>query len=154
MSDEETSEDKRQASRRSEKMRSRLSVGHEESQTEQTSQIQQEEQKEQAPQEQQESQITQEPKEAQVQQKQQTPVTERKHATFYLGENLLRELDRGGEQASWKFEDEYGVELEKNRHIRPLVIQLGLQQLQDMNAKDINNVLEESDNIDDASQSD
>jgi hypothetical protein len=86
----------------------------------------------------------------QTQQRTQVPVTERPHDTYYLPEDLRRELKRVGTMASLEFEGEYGVELEKNRHIRPLMLYLGMQRLEEMSPETIHETLTESDLLDTA----
>ncbi|MCU4744489.1 hypothetical protein [Natronoglomus mannanivorans] len=79
----------------------------------------------------------------------QAPVTDREHATFYLREDLRDELRRTRKQIELDLDIEYGVEPEKNRHIRPLMLYLGAKQLQDMDATEISDVLNTTDILDD-----
>lgn len=103
-------------------------------QTQQMGQSQQTEQEEQTP---------------QTQQAPQTPVTERNHDTFYLTDALRRELRTAGKQASLYHEMEFETELEKNRHLRPLILRLGMERLAEMDADEIRTRLESDDLLDD-----
>lgn len=118
MTDGESEEDTRRVKDRSEQLKNRFSAGSDTTQS-----------------------TDQDPTE--TSQTGQTTVKSRKHATFYLDEELLTELERAGQQASWRYEDAYGSTLEKNRHLRPLVIRLGLQELQELDAEAIREALEE-----------
>jgi len=77
------------------------------------------------------------------------PIKERTHETFYLRDDLRRELRRISGQASLDFEMQFDTELEKNRHLRPLLLHLGAKELESMNSEDIENVLNETEILDD-----
>ena len=68
-------------------------------------------------------------------------VTERRHATFYLRDDLRTELRRVRKQLELDFDMAYDYELEKNRHFRPLLLYLGAQQVKEMDATEIKNIL-------------
>ena len=78
----------------------------------------------------------------------QQPIKDRTHETFYLRDDLRRELRQISGQSNLDFEFEYGVELEKNRHLRPLLLYLGAKQMEEMNATDIKDVLDSTDILD------
>ena len=77
------------------------------------------------------------------------PIKERTHETFYLRDDLRRELRRISGQASLDFEMQFDTELEKNRHLRPLLLHLGAKELESMNSEDIENALNETEILDD-----
>jgi hypothetical protein len=79
------------------------------------------------------------------------PIKERTHETFYLREDLRRELRRITGQASLDFEMEYNAELEKNRHLRPLLLHLGAKKLEEMEPEEIENALNETEILDNVS---
>jgi hypothetical protein len=76
------------------------------------------------------------------------PIKERTHETFYLREDLRRELRRISGQANLDFEMEFNTELEKNRHLRPLLLHLGAKQLENMTPEEIENALDETNILD------
>ena len=76
------------------------------------------------------------------------PIKERTHETFYLRDDLRRELRRISGQASLDFEMKFDTELEKNRHLRPLLLHLGAKQLEDMDPEAIKSVLNDTDLLD------
>jgi len=98
-----------------------------------------------------ESQTTQTPVESQTKSE---SITNRNHSTFYLRDDLMKELRQTRKQLELDVEIEYGIELEKNRHIRPLLLYLGAQQVQDMDATDIIDVLNTTDVLDNVDISD
>lgn len=83
----------------------------------------------------------------------QQPIKERTHETFYLRNDLRHELRRITGQANLDFEMAYGIELEKNRHLRPLLLYLGAQKLDDMAPEDVRDVLENTDVLDEVDTS-
>ena len=141
MSDDgdEEQEDTRRTKDRSEKFRSRLS-----------GQREQGEQRPQAEQTTQEDVEDEAAQRTQREQAEQTPVTDRRHATFYLAEDLHKRLDRGGKRVSLDYEMEFDAELGKNRYLRPLMLYLGLERLQEMDPEEIRNILDETGVLDDA----
>lgn len=84
----------------------------------------------------------------QTEQEPQTPVTERNHSTFYLRDDLNEEIRRVRKQLELDFDMEYGFEIEKNRHFRPLLLYLGAQQVKDMDATEVKDVLDTTDVLD------
>ena len=78
----------------------------------------------------------------------QQPIKDRTHETFYLRDDLRRKLRQISGQSNLDFEFEYGVELEKNRHLRPLLLYLGAKQMEEMSATDIKDVLDSTDILD------
>lgn len=84
----------------------------------------------------------------QTSQTQQTPVTDRNNATFYLSDELLTEIRRVTKQTELDVDVEYDTELEKNRHLRPLLLYLGAQQLTVMDAEDVVTMLDTTDVLD------
>lgn len=77
-------------------------------------------------------------------------MTDRRHATFYLSEDLHKRLNRGGKRVSLDYEMEFDAELGKNRYLRPLMLYLGLERLQEMSPEEIRDVLNEIDVLDEA----
>ncbi len=78
----------------------------------------------------------------------QQPIKDRTHETFYLRDDLRRELRRISGQSNLDFELEYDIELEKNRHLRPLLLYLGAKRMEEMDATDIKDVLDSTDILD------
>lgn len=85
---------------------------------------------------------------SQTQQTSQLPLTERTHSTFYLRDDLQAELRQVRKQLELDVDLEYGIELEKNRHIRPLMLYLGAKQLEEMDAEDVAETLDSTDVLD------
>jgi len=88
------------------------------------------------------------PQAEQASQTEQEPVTNREHSTFYLDEDLLSLLRRRRMEMNLKLDEEYGFEPEKNRHFRPLLLYLGVKQLEEMSATDIIDALDTTDILD------
>lgn len=78
-----------------------------------------------------------------------TPINERETVLFYLGNELANELDIVEDEIQLTYKREYGVELELNRHIRPLVLRYGIETVVDMGAEKIRNTLQEDGKLDD-----
>jgi len=80
------------------------------------------------------------------------PLKDRNHDTYYLLEDLADELDFRLDEVNLDLQREYGADakLEKNRHWRPLVLALGLDALEDMDAEDVREFLDDHDLLDDA----
>jgi hypothetical protein len=76
------------------------------------------------------------------------PLKNRWHANFYLTDGFKQELLITRQRVDISFVEEYGVELGTNRHFRPLILWLGIQQVQDMDATEIARVLETTDVLD------
>lgn len=85
---------------------------------------------------------------SQTKQTSQSPLTERTHSTFYLRDDLQAELRQVRKQLELDVDLEYGIELEKNRHIRPLMLYLGAKQLEDMDTEDVAEMLDTTDVLD------
>lgn len=85
---------------------------------------------------------------SQTKQTSQSPLTERTHSTFYLRDDLQAKLRQVRKQLELDVDLEYGIELEKNRHIRPLMLYLGAKQLEDMDTEDIAEMLDTTDVLD------
>lgn len=85
---------------------------------------------------------------SQTKQTSQSPLTERTHSTFYLRDDLQAELRQVRKQLELDVDLEYGIELEKNRHIRPLMLYLGAKKLEDMDATDVAEMLDTTDVLD------
>ena len=81
-------------------------------------------------------------------------ISNRNHSTFYLRDDLMKEMRQVRKQLELDVEMEYGVEMEKNRHIRPLLLYLGAQQVQEMDATEIIDLLNTTDVLDDVDISD
>lgn len=78
-----------------------------------------------------------------------TPISERETVLFYLRDELTDKLDLVEDEVRLTYKREYGVELELNRHIRPLVLRFGIETVVEMDAKDIRDTLRENDVLDD-----
>ena len=78
----------------------------------------------------------------------QQPIKDRTHETFYLRDDLRQELRRVTGQTNLDFDLKYGTELEKNRHLRPLLLYLGAKQMEEMNITDIKDILDNTDILD------
>jgi hypothetical protein len=76
------------------------------------------------------------------------PIKERTHETFYLRDDLRREIRRTSGQANLDFEMAFNTELEKNRHLRPLLLYLGAKELEAMEPAEIKDTLLETDLLD------
>lgn len=73
-----------------------------------------------------------------------TSVKEERTGTYmYLPETQTKELRRLYNILKAKYEVEYDGEFEKNRHFYPLVIQYGLEQLEEMDDSEIRRRVEE-----------
>jgi hypothetical protein len=70
---------------------------------------------------------------------------EREGKMLYLTPSLGSELSQMHKRLSLAYEDEYGAELEKNRHTYPLVIKYGLEGLDGLDGEDIRERLEKLD---------
>lgn len=62
------------------------------------------------------------------------PLGERSQILFYLTEGQADRLDLVTDEVQLNCKREFGVELEKNRHVRPLVLALGLERVEEMDA--------------------
>ncbi|WP_153952921.1 hypothetical protein [Halosegnis longus] len=77
------------------------------------------------------------------------PVTQRNHSTFYLSDEILNALDGSRKELEYLASNEFpDLDLEKNRHLRPLVILLGIEQLEEMDIEDVIDRLESDDRLD------
>ena len=156
-SDDSEDEDKDRAqrvrdrrSRRGRDSRGRGSDDEDEEQTSSTSQTEQTESAEQRSSADTTSQMSQTQSDTTDDQSlDEQPIKERTHETFYLRDDLRRELRRISGQASLDFEMQFDTELEKNRHLRPLLLHLGAKELESMNSEDIENALNETEILDD-----
>lgn len=71
-------------------------------------------------------------------------VKERQTGTYmYLPDGQVKDLRRVYNVLKAEYEYEYDESFEKNRHFYPLVVQLGLDQLQDMDAATVRDRLED-----------
>lgn len=78
-----------------------------------------------------------------------TPLSEKANVLFYLSEGQADDLDLVEQTVALDVKRELGVELEKNRHIRPLVLHFGLERLQDLSPEEIHGLLTETDYVED-----
>lgn len=65
--------------------------------------------------------------------------------TFYLDDELSNRLNRLYKKLDWQLADEHDVTLSKTRHYYPLVVWLGLEQLESLDSKEIKERLEDRD---------
>lgn len=80
-----------------------------------------------------------------------TPLSEKKQVLFYLSEEQSSTLDLVEQTVALEAKRDLGIELEKNRHIRPLVLHFGLDRLQDLSAEEIRDLLEETEHVENPS---
>lgn len=78
-----------------------------------------------------------------------TPLSEKKQVLFYLSETQSSTLDLVEQTVALDVKRELDIELEKNRHIRPLVLHFGLDRLQELSAEEIRDLLEETEHVED-----
>jgi hypothetical protein len=81
------------------------------------------------------------------------PVTDRRHATFYLTDSLHQLLERTFHELQGDLKSRYDspIEIEKNRHFRPLMLYLGAQQLKRMETEEVVETLDSVELLDTAS---
>jgi hypothetical protein len=84
-----------------------------------------------------------------------TPLKERTHATYYLLDALTEDVDIRLDELNLELKRDHGPEatLEKNRHWRPLLIDLGLEAVAEMDPDEVRERLDETDRLDDAPRS-
>ncbi|WP_058997728.1 hypothetical protein [Haloarcula sp. CBA1127] len=114
------------------------------SQSQQTSQEQQTGSADSESVEQQESQKSQ-----RQQRPEEQPVTERRHDTYYLRDDLRKEVNRLTVGTFAEVEATHGVDLDTNRHRRPLLLLLGAERLAEMDDDEILSKLVDEDVLDD-----
>ena len=72
------------------------------------------------------------------------PIKEKQTGTYmYLPDSQVKELRRQYNILKAEYEFEYDEEFEKNRHFYPLLIQCGLEQLQELEVEEIRARLDE-----------
>lgn len=98
--------------------------------------------------EEQDEQDKQDEKGEQGEQEKLAPVTEREHDTYYLSKELRAELRRVGARFQLEYEAERDASLEKNRHIRPAMLYLGAQRLQEMSPDEFDELSQRVDVLD------
>lgn len=76
------------------------------------------------------------------------PITDRQHTTFYLSDALRTELTDARVSMEYELQREYGFEMEKNRHFRPLALYLGARKIKTMSAEEIADILDTTDVLD------
>lgn len=69
--------------------------------------------------------------------------TEWNTSTFYLDDELSSRLNRLYKKLDWQLADEYDVSLSKTRHYYPLVVQLGLEELDSLDSSEVKERLED-----------
>lgn len=76
-----------------------------------------------------------------------TTMSERANVMFYLSDKQAEELSLVEDQVRLEVKREFGEELEKNRHIRPLALRHGIDKLESMDATEIRDALREADDL-------
>lgn len=71
--------------------------------------------------------------------------TEWNTSTFYLDDELSGRLNRLYKKLDWQLTDEYDMSLSKTRHYYPLVVQLGLEELDSLESSEVKERLEDLD---------
>ena len=81
----------------------------------------------------------------------QQPLKDLENVSFYVTEAFKEEaLGLTQDMVNVKYRQEFGQTLEKNREFRPLLLELGMEAIQDMDAEEIRDRFEESDRLTDA----
>lgn len=70
-----------------------------------------------------------------------TPMSERRQVMFYLTDDQAERLDLVYDEVRLQVKREFGIELEKNRHVRPLVLSVGLDRVAEMDATEIRDAI-------------
>lgn len=78
-----------------------------------------------------------------------TPIGERKQVMLYLREGVADRLDLVEDEVALEWKREFGTELERNRHIRPLVLERGMESVREMSAEEIREYLLDAEQLDD-----
>ena len=138
--DDLSDEERNRANRLGRRRRGARSDPEQTGQTGQTGQTEQREQNEQKEHRSQTEQTTPRPEVR--------PVKERAHDTYYLREDLQRELRRLVDPTVTEAEVELDVDLETNRHVRPLLLLLGARRLHDLEPEEIAELLNKEDVLD------
>ncbi|QCC57379.1 hypothetical protein DVR14_01475 (plasmid) [Natrinema thermotolerans] len=81
----------------------------------------------------------------------QQPLKELENISFYVTEEFKEEgLGLTQDMVNVKYRQAFGETLEKNREFRPLLLELGMEAVQEMDAEEIRERFEESDRLTDA----
>lgn len=78
-----------------------------------------------------------------------TPIGERKQVMLYLREGVADRLDLVEDEVALEWKREFGTELGRNRHIRPLVLERGMESVREMSAEEIREYLINAEQLDD-----
>ena len=63
--------------------------------------------------------------------------------SVYLSDDLASSLSRSYKRLDLDLDEEYGLLIKKTRHYYPLIVKLGLEQLDDLDIKEVKDRLEE-----------
>jgi hypothetical protein len=81
-----------------------------------------------------------------------TAIGERKQVILYLREGVADRLDLVEDEVALEWKREFGTELERNRHIRPLMLERGMESAREMSAEEIREYLLDAEQLDDSPQ--
>ncbi|ESP89789.1 hypothetical protein [Candidatus Halobonum tyrrellensis] len=62
--------------------------------------------------------------------------------SVYLSDDLASSLSRSYKRLDLDLDEEYGLSIKKTRHYYPLIVELGLEQLDDLDSKEVKDRLE------------
>lgn len=62
--------------------------------------------------------------------------------SVYLPDEIERSLSRTYKKLDWQLDEDEGISIKKTRHYYPLIIMLGLEQLESMESKEVKERLE------------
>lgn len=63
--------------------------------------------------------------------------------SVYLSDNLASSLSRSYKRLDLNLDEEYGLSIKKTRHYYPLIVKLGLEQLDGLDSKEVKDRLDE-----------
>ena len=76
-------------------------------------------------------------------QKEISPKNDWTNHSVYLSDDLASSLSRSYKRLDLDLDEEYGLSIKKTRHYYPLIVTLGLEQLDDLDSKEVKERLEE-----------
>lgn len=82
------------------------------------------------------------------------PLKDLDNVSFYLTEAMHNDLDIAQDLANAAYRREYGEELEKNREFRPLLLDVAMEIVEDMDAEELHDRFESSDRLPDPPEGD
>jgi hypothetical protein len=81
-----------------------------------------------------------------------TPIGERKQVMLYLRKGVADRLNLVEDKVALAWKREFGTELERNPHIRPLVLERGMEGVREMSAEEIREYLIDAEQLNDPPQ--